>query len=80
MNKYTLQQRKRIIFTFITQQVKQGERIDTYLVKVAKDGFSGWNFEYLIKSISTYFIEVGHFREDQLPEVLDFELFKTETI
>lgn len=52
MNKYTLQQRKKIISIFITEQIKQDKPIETYLIKVAKDGFKHWNFDFLIDNIT----------------------------
>ena len=45
MQKYTLQQRKRIIFTVITQQVKTGNPIDDWLMKVDKNGFYRLGFQ-----------------------------------
>ena len=76
MNKYTLQQRKRIIFTFITQQVKTGEQIDDWLIKVDKNGFTGWDFNQLLTRIEAYYIEYGKYTPDNVQEVIEFEVIK----
>jgi uncharacterized protein CbrC (UPF0167 family) len=76
MIKYSTEQRKRIIFTFITQQVKRGRPINDWIQKVAKDGFTGWNFEQLIHHIEDYYIDYGKYTYDDVHEVIEFEVIK----
>ena len=76
MKKYSTEQRKRIIFTFITQQVKSGERVNDWIQKVAKDGFTGWDFNQLIKHIEAYYIKVGKYTSEDVHEVVEFEVIK----
>lgn len=76
MQKYTLQQRKRIISTFITQQVKAGKPVNDWLSKVAKDGFSTWDFEYILRHIERYYINTGGYNVEDVQEVIEFEIIK----
>tara|TARA_R110002126_G_scaffold164267_1_gene312136 strand:- start:23 stop:280 length:258 start_codon:yes stop_codon:yes gene_type:complete len=76
MQEYTLQQRKRIIFTFITQQVKTGKQIDDWLMKVDKNGFTGWDFNQLLTRIEAYYIKFGKYTPDNVQEVIEFEVIK----
>ena len=76
MQQYTLQQRKRIIFTFITQQIKTGKPIDDWLMKVAKNGFKTWDFDYILEHIKRYYINVGGYNENNVNEVIEFEILK----
>ena len=76
MNKYTLQQRKRIIFTFITQEIKSGRPIDDWLMKVAKNGFKTWDFDYILGHIKRYYINTGGYNESDVHEVIEFEILK----
>ena len=76
MQNYTLKQRKRIIFTFITQQIKAGEPIDDWLTKVAKDGFKTWDFNYILGHIKRYYIHTGGYNEQDVQEVIEFEILK----
>ena len=76
MQEYTLQQRKRIIFTFITQQVKTGKQIDDWLMKVDKNGFTGWDFNQLLTRIEAYYIKYGKYTPENVQEVIEFEVIK----
>jgi hypothetical protein len=76
MKKYSTEQRKRIIFTFITQQVKSGERVNDWIQKVAKDGFTNWDFNQLLKHIESYYIKVGKYTPEDVHEVIEFEVIK----
>ena len=76
MKNYTLQQRKRIIFTFITQQIKAGKPIDDWLSKVAKDGFKAWDFNYILGHIERYYIRAGGYNTEDVQEVIEFEILK----
>ena len=76
MKKYSKEQEKRIIFTFITQQVKNGNSINDWIQKVQRDGFSHWDFDQLIKHIETYYIEVGKYTPEEVHEVIEFEVIK----
>jgi len=51
MNNYTLQQRKKIITTFIEQEISQDKPIKGHLTKLTKDGYKRWNFKHIIESI-----------------------------
>jgi len=76
MKKYSTEQRKRIIFTFITQQIKSGEPVNDWIQKVAKDGFTGWDFNQLLKHIEAYYIKVGKYTPEDVHEVVEFEVIK----
>ena len=76
MIKYSTEQRKRIIFTFITQQVKSGEPVNDWIQKVAKDGFTGWDFSQLLTRIEAYYIKVGKYTPENVHEVVEFEVIK----
>jgi hypothetical protein len=76
MIKYSKEQEKRIIFTFITQQVKSGESVNDWIQKVAKDGFSHWDFHQLLKHIESYYIKFGKYTPENVQEVIEFEVIK----
>jgi hypothetical protein len=76
MKKYSKEQEKRIIFTFITQQVKKGNSINDWIQKVQRDGFSHWDFDQLLQHIEDYYIDFGHFTYDNVQEVIEFEVIK----
>lgn len=76
MQKYTLQQRKRIIFTFITQQIKAGKPVNDWLTKLQRDGYTAWDFNYILGHIERYYINTGGYNVEDVHEVIEFEILK----
>ena len=76
MEKYTLSQRKKIIFTFITQRIKAGKPVEDWLTKLARDGYSTWDLGYILGHIERYYIHTGGYNAEEVQEVIEFEILK----